>query len=126
MMTQGTLAIGKRAMIWLVLFALAILHPLHASAHYPAVMAKAEMERHAVLGGDHDHHHGHSHDDGDEVERMPGHAHNHGSVDHSHDLGPLARFDYRPGTMLFTRLKASLTPIPDPGPAFRLERPPRL
>jgi hypothetical protein len=126
MMSSGTLAIGKRAVLWLVLFALAVLRPLHASAHYPAVMAKAEMERRALLDGESSHHHGHSHDDGEDIERLPGHAHNHGSVDHSHDIGLLTRFDYRPANAVFTRLMPLVASAPDPGPSFRLERPPRL
>jgi hypothetical protein len=91
------------------------------------VTASPSMTACASDGNDErSHHHGHSHDDGEDIERLPCHVHNHGSVDHSHDIDPLTRFDHRPANAVFTRLMPLVAPPPDPGPSFRHERPPRM
>lgn len=103
-----------------------LLSAIHvATGHNPAVLAKAEAERHAQLAIEAAEH-GHSHFDGDEAEQLPGHVHGHNSADHVHDTANIL-----PVQMLRLPVPAraalpSYHQAAEPGLRHGLDRPPRL
>jgi hypothetical protein len=106
---------------------MALAPPLNVLAHGSAALA-VEGGRHVALAlGETPHDHGHSHDDDEPApHKRSGHLHGHDASDHNHDTGTPVRLRAGDRVPLPRQFGLTPEPPPDPGPTFRLDRPPRL